>query len=463
MSTRSGGLLELVARGKKDVFFNSNPTISFFHSVYVRSAPFTKEIHILKPRNTPEWGKWVDFDFEHRGDIVKHVYLRLELPSWLPPSLHEINQTGLITYDISGTTFGYCNNIGFQAIECIQFFQDQIIVHEAYGEHLDWSLRQMYSHTETALIAHQIGSRDESPIAIGRSVNTRCLRIPIPILGWQTLNDPGLPMIALKGERFRIRIHLRELEEIIVASDGQLNPHPWGKQLRIQKTKQGSIDTSYSALPVTCMKTIGMGLETTQMYISADSQMFLKAQTLRIPFQSTQFQQYTLEDNILTAASMNPSAQYKFPLPIDFSGSINRMLIGFRSEASTDAGQRTYLNVPIQTMRMNIANIDRIKQWSIPIFREVGGYWKHPRLGLDLLNPAMPQEVYSITFGGFEKERPMGTINFSRAISPTLFLTLSALEYDTRNISRKTHALLYAESWNIYVIANSKGSIMFDD
>ena len=104
MSTRSGGLLELVARGKKDVFFNSNPTISFFHSVYVRSAPFTKEIHILKPRNTPEWGKWVDFDFEHRGDIVKHVYLRLELPSWLPPSLHEINQTGLITYDISGTT-----------------------------------------------------------------------------------------------------------------------------------------------------------------------------------------------------------------------------------------------------------------------------------------------------------------------------------------------------------------------
>jgi hypothetical protein len=160
---------------------------------------------------------------------------------------------------------------------------------------------------------------------------------------------------------------------------------------------------------------------------------------------------------------LNPSAQYKFPLPIDFSGSINRMLIGFRSEASTDAGQRTYLNVPIQTMRMNIANIDRIKQWSIPIFREVGGYWKYPRLGLDLLNPVMPQEVYSITFGGFEKECPMGTINFSRAISPTLFLTLSALEYDPRNISRKTHALLYAESWNIYVISNGKGSIMFDD
>ena len=133
-----GGLLELVARGKKDIFFTANPKIAFFHSVYIRSCAFTKEIYVSKPRNIPEWGKWVDFDFEHRGDIVKDVFLRIELPSWLPPSVQADNLTGLVTYDASGTTYGYCNNIGFQMIEKIQFFQDQVKIHETFGEYLDW-------------------------------------------------------------------------------------------------------------------------------------------------------------------------------------------------------------------------------------------------------------------------------------------------------------------------------------
>ena len=460
MSTRSGGLLELVARGKKDVFFHSNPVVSFFHSVYVRATPFTKEIHVTKPRNIPEWGKWVDFDLDHRGDMVKHVHLRLELPSWLPASVQAMNQTGLVTYDVSGTTYGYCNNIGFQILESIQFFQDQVLVQEHYGEHLDWRLQQLYPYAETKLIGEIIGHRDETPLAIGRSLNSCYLRIPIPILGWQSRSDPGLPMVALKGERFRIRIHLRNLEDVIVSSDGRISPCPWGKPLRIQRTKGGPIDTSYTALPISCMKTIGISLETTQVYLPADVQMFLQAQTIRIPFQSVQFQQYTLEDNAMTAASLNPSIQYKFALPMEFSGSACCMLLGFRSEASTCAGQRTYLNSPIGSIRMNIANIDRVKQWPIQVFREVTGYWKHPRIGL---TDSLPREVYSLTLGGFENGYPMGTINFSRAVDPTLFVTLNAMDYDPRNISRKTFALLYAESWNIYTIAQGKGSIMFDE
>ena len=74
MST-GGGLLDLVARGKKDTFFTQNPKISFFHSVYQRSPAFTQEVRLTQPRNRPEWGKWVDFYVHQRKDGQAVLYL----------------------------------------------------------------------------------------------------------------------------------------------------------------------------------------------------------------------------------------------------------------------------------------------------------------------------------------------------------------------------------------------------
>ena len=465
---RAGGLLELVARGKKDVFFTANPTTSFFHSVYVKSAPFVKEIYVLKPRNSPEWGRWVDFDLDHRGDFLKDTFLRITLPTWLPPQALAQNQTGLITYDISGTTFGYCNNIGFQMIEKIQMFQDQVLLHETYGEYLDWRLRQSYNMSKTSIVADQVGARPETSFAVGRSASNLSLRVPIPILGWQSLHDPGLPMIALRNDRYRLRVFIRNIEDVVVSSSGQIQANPWSKNLRIQMSRNGGIDTSQNSLPKSCMKTLAMSLEATYVYVPADVQVFLKAQTLRFPFMNIQFQQYTLEDNIMTAASLNPQSQYSFPLHIDCIGSINRFLLGFRTDANTMSGQRTNLLSPVdntpfvQTLRLNIANLDRVQQFPIAVFRELTSYWKNMKMALNLV-ASQPQEVYTISFGGFDNGNPMGTINFTRATDPVLFLTLQAIQYDPRIISRKTYALLYAESWNSYQIANGRGKLMFDD
>lgn len=462
MSSRSGGLLELVARGKKDVFFTANPVTRFFHSVYTRSSPFVKEIHVMKPRNIPEWGRYVDFDLEHRGDFIKNVYLRLELPTWLPASASKANRTGIVT-DLSGVTYGYTNNIGFQILDKIQFFQDQVLISETYGELLEWRLRQSYTNATTYVLGEEIGSRNESALAIGRSATPPVLRIPIPILGWQALKDPGIPMLALKNQRFRIRIHLRKLEEVIVASDGRLRPQPWnGIPLSIQYVKDGPIDTSQITEPFSVMKTLGVSLETTQMYVMPDVQLFIKSQTLRIPYASAQFQQYTIEDNQMTAAALSSSV-FNFPMKIDFIGSTERMLLGFRSEACTLAGQRTQLSAVPNTIRLNIANIDRLKQWLVPVLREVTSYWKHARMALDMANPDLPQEVYTLTFGGMDRMMPAGTFNLTRASQPNLYITLNSFPYDIRTIRRTMYALLYAETWNVFEIRNGKGQMMFDD
>ena len=455
--SNNAGLLELVARGKKDIFFTANPKIAFVHSVYIRASPFTKEIYVAKPRNIPEWGKWVDFDLDHRGDILQHFYLRMELPTWLPPSVQVTNKTGIVTYDASGTTFGYCNHIGFQVIDKIQLFQDQVKIQEIFGEHLLWRVQQKNTFAIVPIIGEQIGSYVESPLTIGRTASGLSLRVPIPIF-----HDAGIPMAALQNERYRLRIYLRKMEEVIVASDYRLEPNPWSQPLIVQSVKAGPLDTTQHSLPKTAMKTIGISLESTQIYISPPLKMVMKAQALRIPYMTTQFQQYILADNLMAAASLNPQNVYRYPFVIDFIGSVRQFILGFRSDANTIAGRRSdYASSTngefIQSLRLNIANIDRVKQWPTAVFRQVTSYWKHN----GLIPPT--SYIYSMTFGGYDGKDPMGTINFSRAVDAILYLTLAPIEYDSRNISRKTYAMLYAESWNLYEISGGKGRLMFDD
>lgn len=466
MTSRQGGLLELVARGKKDQFFTANPSVSFFHSVYIRAAPFTKEIYSALPRNVPAFGHWVDFDIDHRGDIAKQFYLRLQLPTWLPPSIVNANASSVIT-DVSGVTFGYCNNIGFQILDRIQLFQDQLLIHEMYGEFIEWRLRQSYSLSSTYLLAGEVGAHGGSALEIGRNATPGLLRIPIPLLGWQRLFDPGLPLIALKSQRFRLRILLRPLESIIEASDGRMRPHPWNIPLRIQKTRDGPIDTSVISLKKTEMTPLTVALEHTVVYLPADVQQWFKIQSFAFPFVTAQSQSFTIEDNQLAAAAYSPALQLTLPFPVDFIGSSPRILVAIRSEASTLAGQRDVFvasnGAPyIRNARFNVANIDRIRLFELPVFREVTAYWKNKRMALDQNNTQMPHEVYTFSFAGMDSPHPEGTFHFTRASLPTLFLTLNNVPYDVRNKSRKAFVLVYLESWNIFSIKHGIGKILFD-
>ena len=143
------------------------------------------------------------------------------------------------------------------------------------------------------------------------------------------------------------------------------------------------------------------------------------------------------------------------------------MLVGLRSYASTLAGQRLVLSAYdnsafLASLRLNISNIDRIKQWETAVFREVTAYWKSIRIGLDYTYP-IPQEVYSITFGAFDTEQPAGTLQFTRAVLPVLYAILNPIPMDPRNNSRKTFMMTYGEAWNIFEISGGKGKMMFDD
>lgn len=463
MSSQQGNLLELVARGKKDLFFTSNPSVSFFHSVYRKAAPFSEEVYVIQPRNNAEWGRWVEFDYEHRGDLVRKIYLQISLPTWLPDPIAAINGTSVVT-DASGVSYGYCNNIGFQIIDKIQLFQDQVLLQETYGEYLDWRLRQTNSLATTYVIAASVGTRGESAIDIGRAATPGLLRVPIPLIGWESVGNPGFPIVAMRKQTFRIRILLRKLEDVVVASDSRAFPAPWGKPLRIQRARGGPIDTTFSALPYSALsKGIGIALETTQVYVPKDIQEWLRIQTWRIPYKNVQKQEYTVEDNQWAAAATSSVTNFSLPFRLDFIGPVSRILAAFQSEGARWAGQRTSLFNGSRQFRINVANIDRIQPFTPPIFREVTSYWKNIRSAQDLSDLNKPQEVFTFTFGGRDGPQPAGTINFTRAVQPELWATLASIPIDARTKSRKSFLTVYAESWRIWEIVNEKGKVLIDE
>ena len=76
MSAGGGaGLLELVARGKKDTFFTGEPKISFFHSLYRRASPWLRETRFLLPRNEGDFDSYIDFTLDPVADIIKDIHL----------------------------------------------------------------------------------------------------------------------------------------------------------------------------------------------------------------------------------------------------------------------------------------------------------------------------------------------------------------------------------------------------
>jgi hypothetical protein len=453
-----GGLLELVARGKKDLFFQSNPSVSYFHSVYRRVAPFAEEVFLTQPRNAPEWGRWVEFDLDHRGDLIRKLYLRIALPTWLPERYAKENATSVIT-DASGVSFGYTTNIGFQMLEKIQVFQDQVLLQELYGEYLDWRLRQLNSLATTYVIAADVGARGDSPLDIGRSA-TPYLRVPIPLIGWENVGDPGFPMAAMRNQRFRIRILLRPLDDLIVASDQRLRPSPWSKSFRIQRSAGGPLEL-FDTLPRTAMKTIGMALETTHVYVQKDVQEWLRIQEWRIPYRHTQYQEFTIEDNQWNAAAS--VASFSLPFRLDVVGPANRLLLGFQREGDRLSGWRSLLERPVTQLRLNIANLDRIQPFPLEVFQDITAYWKNQRAAQNQANLDKPHPVFTFTFGGRETKQPAGTLNLTRATLPEIWATLASIDVDLRTRSRKAFLGVYVETWKIWQIREGLGKCMVDE
>ena len=78
--TQGGGLLQLVAQGKQDVFLTGNPSVTWFKFVYRRYTNFAVESQRMYFDGTPNFGQKISCLVPRNGDLLGPIFLKVTLP-----------------------------------------------------------------------------------------------------------------------------------------------------------------------------------------------------------------------------------------------------------------------------------------------------------------------------------------------------------------------------------------------
>ncbi len=196
-----GGLLQLVATGKQDLFLTGNPQVSFFKMVYRRHTNFATESQPMYFDGTPNFGQRITCLIPRRGDLLGRVYLDVTLPQ---------------VRDTSGNILSYTNSVGHALIQEITFEVGEQEIDRQTGEWMEiWTQLTTPAGQREAL--NQMIGRVEpyNVVDIKPGSSSEGLRLLIP-LQFYFCNNPGLyvPLIALQYSPIRINITLRPLQQL---------------------------------------------------------------------------------------------------------------------------------------------------------------------------------------------------------------------------------------------------------
>jgi len=463
-TSAEGSLLELVARGKKDVYFMSSDKTAHVPFTYnIQTWPATiDETRTTQPLNMIDFGRTVEWEMEVFGDILISAALVVELPTWLPLSVATLNQTNLLT-DASGQTYGYTQGIGAFLFEQIQFYQDQLLLQEFSGDFLYSWYHMQSSLAQEALILKEFGCHGGSPLEIQRNANPKKLTLRLPLIGCAHPDEGGLPFVSLPGQKFRVRCKIRRLEDIVESSSQAVKPTPWDRSDLRLIDKNGK----QTAIKPLRREEIGkplITLETTQRYIRQDLQALMKSHIFEIPFLRPFENKLSLDPSDYVAVG-NGGTSY-ITKRIDGRHPSESIMIMFQSEYNMERNQPWNLKNPMGSgeyynlMELVIAAKEREKQRDNLLWEHISPFTKAEK------NPGIPISWISFNIGpqygakAPEQRRPSGTVNMSSADRPTLWLDI----YDTLPTSlgqKRVTMRVISIGWGLFKIEDQRGAMLF--
>jgi len=195
-----GGLLQLVAHGKQDIFLTGNPQMTWFKMVYRRYTNFAIESQPMYFDGTPDFGKRITCLVPRRGDLLSQVILEVTLPA-----------LKLTTED----PVSYVNSIGHALIQEISIEIGEQQIDRQTGEWMEIWSTYTTPYDKQAGFNTMIGKMDGfvEPNIFGPQ------KLYIPLRFWFCRN-PGLalPLIALQYHPIRINLTLRPLHQLFYSS-----------------------------------------------------------------------------------------------------------------------------------------------------------------------------------------------------------------------------------------------------
>jgi hypothetical protein len=441
-----GGLLQLVATGKQDLFLTGNPQISFFKMVYRRHTSFAIESQPMYFDGTPNFGQRITCLIPRRGDLLGKVYLDVTLPQ---------------IRDTSGNVLSYTNSIGNALIQEITFEVGEQEIDKQTGEWMEiWT--QLVTPTGQRDALNEMIGRVElyNPPNLIPGIQSAGLRLLIP-LQFYFCNNPGLylPLIALQYSQIRINITLRPLQQLFWV------PPPL-VQVDWVPACSTSVDcTSQIVNMMLWGDYVYLDVEERRMFVSTSHEYIIEQVQYTPPYSITAQQ---------TTATI--SVEFNHPIK-EFIFVVQRDAMMNRNEwfnySNLAIGQSTpalvvpYLNsnAPagrmdlIATAKLQLDGYDRFMERVPQYFRLEQPYDHHTTTPVNAF-------IYNYCFALRPEDiQPTGTMNASRIDSIVWQIqmnpVLSNPMMPTSEQRGNCHIVVYGHNYNVFRVINGFGGLLF--
>lgn len=426
--TRGGGLLQLVATGKQDVFLTGNPQITWFKMVYRRYTNFAIESQMIPFDSQPDFGRKITCVIPKKGDLLGALWIETTLPA---------------IYDTSGNPLSYPNAAGHALIQEVSIEIGEQEIDKQTGEWMEiWS---NYTITKDKIDSWNLMIGKVTSDGYGDVPSTAVrlygpLKLYIPLRFW-FCKSPGLalPLLALQYHAIRINITLRPLSQMFI------NDHPTVCPMDI------------SAKPTSIQM---MNLYGDYIHLDTEERRRFVANT----------HEYLIEQvNYTPSFPIDPTST-QVQIPMEFNNPIRELFWLIQRDLSVNARQWfNYTNItigdtgillqnPISKALLRIEGYDRFDERDADYFRIVQPFQYHTAAPID-------GYVYSYSFCLRPEEvQPSGSLNASRLNTMTLQLTFpdGSTQYPSVTPPRGTsNARIYALNHNILRIVDGFGGILF--
>lgn len=502
-SSGQGALFELVARGNKDNYFikDSKESIFPYDASYNSSIHHLAERKTFVPINGTSWGNTFEVEIDPYGDILTECEFEIELPTWLPsipihpggPSYPPSVTNGLysITSTDGGRSYGYVNYAAYFLFEKIQFYQDQFLIQEWSGDGLLAKQLSEGSYTSSFLqqklggLENPFNTTTNTPSIRGiqlRATPTN-LKILLPLPGLQCPGDGGFPLVAMAWQKLRIKATLRKLEDLVVCSDQTLSKYdnlfyPWNVPSFTYDFDEGTTN-SFAPISLIDIPNPTILLSTIQQYVPPKVQEELRSKPIQIPFRRQFENNFTFGE--LDYIPLNKGGTAAVTRRLDGRHPTEKIFWFFRTQNALDRNQldnfyNNYFDTKPPTdiqpypiypgafyysLKLIIAGRDRENLHESFLWQNICQLVKDEKasgLGIGEMKWSTGDN-YGVIYPA--PRQPEGTINFTTADRPTLYLELANITGNINTGKRKSEFRVFTEGWDVYDIREGRGRLLF--
>ena len=499
-SSGQGALFELIARGVKDTYFvkDSNQSNFAYDARYHSSCHHLEERRTEVPITNTTFGNTFEVNVPAYGDIMTECSFEIEMPTWFPriprvprgrhcdPKM--VNDLyPIVSNDAAQISYGYVNHIGYFLFEKIQFFQDQYLIQEWSGDGLLVKQQSEGSWNSSFLDQVQGGLIQSVNLQTNeitaRGLQFRAtpghLQIKLPLPGMQCPGDMGFPLVAAQWQSFRIRATLRKLEDLIVCTDPTIvKPAPWQVPEFIYHFDDG---TPYVFAPLSLLD-IGQPtilLSTVQHYVPPRVQQEFRSGVFQIPFRRQFENNFTFGE--LDYIPLDKGGTAAVTRRLDGRHPTERIFWFFRNTNALDRNQldnftNDYFadHAPTETQPYTVPAGEFYYNIKLVIAGKDRELLHEPYLWKSINHLVKDEKDSGVSVGEMKwslgeqygtvypaERSPEGTVNFSTADRPTLYLELANVTSNPLLAQRKSEFRVFTEGWAVYEFKEGRCRLLF--